>query len=141
MSICGYNTKSLKESIQLKLNEIPIKNYNETLTIMTSYYEVENESRRKEVEFAIKKNIENENINKVIIFTENLKKQYDFLKHEKVKEIKIQTRFSFKIAMNYIKKEHNSKTVYTVCNSDCYFDESINLLRKIKFSHGKTIFF
>jgi len=134
----------MSEMIKLSDDDIPVKNNHSKITLITSFFEVNDEKRRLEIKEAIQNNIDNIQINRVIIFAEthNVKQEElfgDFLLSDKVIIIETTNRLTFKMAVDYAFQETDKETIYLLSNSDCYFDSTVNLLRKIDFKNGNRV--
>lgn len=100
------------------------------INLFINYYQVANKERQDELEYCIKKNIDNPLINKVYIF---LDKRIDFYttNPEKVHLINI-PRPTYSIILSYINSKNELKDSYNIIsNTDLYFDHTISLLREI----------
>lgn len=141
----SYRSQNLmSEMIKLSDADIPASNNYSKITLITSFYEVKDDERRLELIEAIQNNIDNEHITKVVIYveTKNVKideLMKDFSLSDKVHMIETTDRLTFAMGIEYASQEADKETVYLLSNSDCYFDSTINLLRKIDFKNGNRV--
>ena len=143
-----YQTElQMKEKVELKTEDIPTKNKNENITLITGYYAVEDE-RFHEIQEAIQNNINNPHISEVVLFIqpfvngdtrteEELLNDFDC--KNKVTLVKATDRMSYKLALNYVKEHKKKDTIYILTNNDCYFDKNDELIKKIDFKKGKRV--
>lgn len=82
------------------------------IRLFYNYYEDKNPVRKKEIDFCLKKNLENTLINTVIIESPN-KPTYEFF-------------------FQQINKVTGPDDINIICNSDIFFDETISLAENIK---------
>jgi hypothetical protein len=95
--------------------------------ILLNYYRDNNEERRREYLFCIKKNLDLNFIDRLIIFIENDDCKNDlnlFNASKKISFIKINKRFEFKDAINYSKKILKN-SVIIIINLDIYLEDSL----------------
>lgn len=144
---CGKNymiETALSQSVKLQNNEIPVHNKTNQIILMIDFYEIDNIDRRNEIISSIQNNINNEFINEVVIFTEvsedkSLKLLSCFKLNSKIKIIPNRKRTTFRSALQYAESTQDDDTIFVLSNNDCYFDETINLLRKIDFKNGNRV--
>jgi hypothetical protein len=108
--------------------------------ILLNYYRDYNEERRREYLFCVKKNLDLNFIDRLIIFIENDDYKNDlnlFNASKKISFIKINKRFEFKDAINYSKKILKN-SVIIIINLDIYLDDSLEWknIDKIFFIKG-----
>lgn len=135
-------------------SKIPKRNNKEKIILLTSIYNEKDFSRFNELKTSLHKNIKNEFIDRIVLFIDNrgefLNKKGDpskelisFLEKLQIpkdfrKKIDIsvnKNRFNYQQAINYTKKFGEDDAVYLLSNSDCYFDETINLIKKIDYKN------
>lgn len=127
---------------------VPIKNFtsSEHYTLCTVLYSMDtNSDRYAEISYAVKRNINNKYIDRVIIFFEtnfnntvsvaDVKKLYPVLNNKKVyiRVVPVHKRkgVSINMMMDYINHEHYGKKII-ITNSDIYFDHTIDTIKKSK---------
>ena len=144
---CGKNymiETALSQSIKLQDEEIPMLNKTNQITLLLDFYEVDNSARKHEIVSSIQNNINNKFIDNVVIFTEvsvdKISKLMSCFKlNSKVSIIPNCNRITFRSALEYADETKNDDSVFVLLNNDCYFDETINLLRKIDFKNGNRV--
>jgi hypothetical protein len=112
------------------------------LILLTQYYISGNEIRDKEITECIKKNIENKYIDTVCLFVtedniESCKKLFG--ESNKIKCIQIQNRLTYKTVFEYVYETQPKDAGFLLCNTDCYFDDTVRTLKHLKAS-GDIIF-
>lgn len=96
-----------------------------------------NKNRQVEIEFCLKKNVDNENIDEIILLNERIYTDKELgVKSSKIKQINVGKRLTYKDIFDIVEKE--SLTGYIVfSNSDIYFDKSITNLHISKLDQEK----
>lgn len=92
--------------------------------------------RQKEIDYCLKKNIENKCIDKIIFLNEE-SYQLDILNHEKVQCINIGKRLSYQEAIRYI-KSLDSNDKFILANNDIFFDNTLEIAENQNL-HNKII--
>jgi len=121
---------------------------NQNVVFMTQYNKTESLDRNREIIDSINLNIDNPLIDEVLLFTENLAES-DIAPlinlNTKVKVIEYNHRMSYSSFFNYIYSSpnlyKNHSNIYLLSNSDCYFDDSIKVLKYINFEGGPSPLF
>ena len=133
-------SSSVKSSFPVDLNNYDIHPNNEKIILITQYHECENEERDLEIVDSINRNIDNQYIDKVLLFTENLSE--NDIKNkinltEKVEVLESKRRIAFHLLFNYLFSEPayhgDNSNIFLLTNSDCYFDESLSTLKYVNF--------
>lgn len=112
------------------------------LILLTQYYVSGNEIRDKELTESIEANAANKHIDVVYLFvTANDVEQCKehFSESDKIKYVEIDSRLTYKTAFEYIYETQPKDAGYILCNTDCYFDDTVLTLKHIK-AGGDTIF-
>lgn len=102
--------------------------------ILTSdYYISENSERQSEYDYCINKNLENQNISKIIYFTniENPKHQ-----HEKIEFVFNKKRPTYKSFFEFFNLNYPNEIII-ISNLDIFFDNTLDLLNQMDLS--KTV--
>ena len=129
------------------LEKIPERS--DKIILLIDYYNVQDEERRKEIIFAIQKNIDCGHFHKIYIFLEkndqrsNEELANDFYVQINVQFIRDCRRSTYRSFLDFIKNEtpeEESDAVFILSNNDCYFDDSVNLFKHLPFNWGKTIY-
>lgn len=111
------------------------KRCTDNLVLLTQYYVTSNESRDEEILCSIKNNIENDSIDKICIFTsedvDTCEKLFD---NEKVEIVPIPDRLTYKNVFEYVYETQDNNSGFLLCNSDCYFDDTVKTLKHLKCS-------
>lgn len=91
-----------------------------------NYYKSENIDRQKELDFCLQKNINNNLINKIYIFSskkvENVSNKCQIINFE---------RPTFLDLFKFINTVTNNDDINIIINSDIYLDETLNLIKNI----------
>ena len=106
------------------------------ITLIINYFTHKNNARSEEFLFCLKKNIENESINKIIVFIDDLEK-YQFISdmNDKCQLVKEKERMTYYDFFKY--SNDNLKDIVVVSNLDIYFDNSLEECKKMDLS--KTV--
>tara|TARA_B100000212_G_scaffold341984_1_gene326988 strand:- start:16507 stop:17682 length:1176 start_codon:yes stop_codon:yes gene_type:complete len=148
------NASTFKKSMQKKvpLDENLIKDHNiknNKIILLLDYYNVKNEERKKEIIFAIQKNIDCGQFYKIYIFLEKNEERSsedlanDFFVQSNVQFIRDCNRSTYRSFLDFIKNktlQDEKDAVFILTNNDCYFDESVSLFKYVNFNWGKTVF-
>jgi hypothetical protein len=93
---------------------------------------------------AIYKNINNEFIKNIVIYTDgntSLKKIPEEIKsHDKTDIIPFDGKASFYDFINYFKNNFKKTDVCLISNCDCFYDPSIKILKYLNFNDGNNLF-
>lgn len=148
------DSSTFKKSMNKKipLDENLIKKHNikqDKIILLIDYYNVKNEERKKEIIFAIQKNIDCGHFYKIYIFLEENDDRSsedlanDFFVQPNVQFIRDCKRSTYRSFLDFIKNKtlkDEKNAVFILSNNDCYFDESVNLFKYLSFNWGKTVF-
>lgn len=141
----NYMTESaMSQSVKLDKKDIPTENKSDKIILMFDYYEIENKERRTEITTAIQNNINNDLFDELIMFVECSEEESKKLTScfeltDKVKVIPNSKRTTYRSAIEYAKKINDEDAIFLLTNNDCYFDETVELLKKIDFDNGKRV--
>ena len=131
--------KYIIDSDELKLNTFETK---DDINLIYQYFIHDNIERRKELEFCLKQNLENKNINKIYLLNEKIysAKELGLTNHNnKIKQINIKNRLTFKKVFEFIKNEKiNGYCV--IANGDIIYDETLTNLFKTNIANEKGVF-
>lgn len=129
-----------------KVNFEKIQNKHQKIKVILQYYDEPNFSRKLEILQSINNNIQNNFIDECVIFIEcnELSKPFGKLKRDLIQDkknnfIETDKRLTYQDAIDYAKKEAEKNVVYLVINNDCYFDESIQQIKKVDFKSGNRL--
>lgn len=106
---------------------------NREIFLVQQYFTSVNEYRQREIDFCLQKNLDCNNINKIILLNE---KKYDFSKfndpHRKLVSVDDhEKRMTFYDVFNYCNNNLSNNTVVIVCNSDIFYvDRSLAIIKK-----------
>ena len=110
---------------------------NDSIVLIQQFFIHPNKDRQNEIEYCIKKNIENPHINEIILLNEEIYKTA-ILNHKKIKQVNLQRRLKFSDILRYIKYElNNSNVIFS--NSDMFFDDTLSQIKYADFSTNKSI--
>ena len=116
-----------------------ISEYNpEPIHLFQQFFIHNDADRQKEIELCLKKNVENNFIDKIYLLNERIYKEDELkVSSKKIIQKKIKTRLTYKKLFNYIhKKNINGYIVFS--NSDIFLDDTINKIRKTEFHKKKN---
>tara|TARA_A100001037_G_scaffold106674_1_gene96930 strand:+ start:4750 stop:6858 length:2109 start_codon:yes stop_codon:yes gene_type:complete len=128
--------------------ELLLANDNSKITLMLQYYDEPNIERRNELLRAIDRNICNKIIDDIVIFLEisdktrsfeELKADIDVHGNNFIAFVPLHMRLTYTRAIEYAEKHGDGDTVFLVCNNDCYFNNTVELLKKIDFRQGRRL--
>jgi hypothetical protein len=143
--------ESLIEIKKINHQEVPTRDSKKEITLITSIYAEKNKERFNELKKSILSNVKNELIDKIVIFVDQPSKRYNsvisdstisllkklgipsFLK-KKVDIIVSPVRLNYEAGLKYVRGHGNDDSVYLLCNSDCYFDKTVGILKKINYT-------
>ena len=97
--------------------------------LYTTFYNEKNLNRRSEIEKSIRINFNLSVISKLIVFNEG-----DSIAHlapNKIQELFINKRPTYKDFINYINTNSNQDDIHIIANTDIYFDKNIEVLKHI----------
>ena len=111
---------------------------NQPIHLFQQFFIHKDPERQKEIEFCLKKNVENKLIDKIYLLNERIYKEDELtISSNKIIQKKIKTRLSYKKLFNYIhKKNINGYIVFS--NSDIFLDDTIDNIRKTDFHKSKN---
>jgi len=105
------------------------------ITLITCYYDVGNAFRQNEIDFCIRKNIDNKLIEKIVMFIYQPNVSLpSTLNSDKIETVVIKDRFKFSDAFNYANSNLVGDIV-VVSNTDIFFDGTLCLLHRVKFDN------
>jgi len=136
--------RALDQVVECKNSELPTHQNNDEIVLIVSYYEIADATRKSEIDEALQANINNEHINRMILFVEeNTRTSNEITAHfnfkNKVTIIPTKDRLTYKQAIDFAKNEKKYKTVYILANTDCYYDNSIVKLLHVNFKDGNRV--
>ena len=136
------------EGVPLPKSWNKLRNHHDKVVLMFQYYDESVKERRKELLQAIHENIGNPLIDEVWIYleeqegrrsSEKLRKDIDPGSRGHVKFVPIGQRLTYRLAIADARKIGEGNTVFLLCNNDCYFDKTVDLLRKVNFKNGNRL--
>ncbi|MDC1022744.1 hypothetical protein OAR09_00410 [bacterium] len=145
-SISKLVKHGVNSAIHTDLSNFDIPNCNKNIILITQYHKSLNKDRDLEIIESINNNIKNPLINEIFLFTENVSEENIkkiFVDFNKIKVIPKEPRLNYKMVFNFIKNNYynNNNNIYLLCNSDCYFDESLKTLKYINFQERPSPLF
>jgi len=117
-SNCKTNTKRTLYNLNI-YSGLPVL---PQLYFITQYYVPTQNKRAKEINMALKKNIENQYIDKIILFNEE---EYVLPKTNKIQQIVIKKRLYYDDVLRYIYNSVPDNVIVVFANSDIYLDNTI----------------
>jgi hypothetical protein len=148
-SVIAVNAKVIPvEGVPLPKSWNKLRNRHDKVVLMFQYYDEPVKERRKELLQAIHENIGNPLIDEVRIYLERqegrrspkkLRKDIDSGSRGHVKFVPLGQRLTYRMAIADARKIGDGNTVFLLCNNDCYFDKTVDLLRKVNFKNGNRL--
>jgi hypothetical protein len=120
----------------------------EKIVLIFQYYDESVMERREELLTSLHNNLNNMHIDEVVIYLEvregkrsasELKGDVEIPDNVEVNFLPIDRRLTYEMAIEYGRKHDDGNTIFLVCNNDCYFDETVDLLRKVNFKDGNRL--
>jgi hypothetical protein len=110
-----------------------INNFYKKIIIIQQYFFSNNKERQEEINNVLKLNIENKFIDEIYLLNEEI---YDLeiLKNQKIKQIKIGKRITYKLAFEFGNLFPNNY-IKIFCNNDIFFDEEIHILKTFNLNN------
>ncbi len=105
----------------------------QSTSLYITYYNEPDINRKKELETAIKENINN-HFSKVYIFNES--GDLSFISSNKVSELPVLHRPVYQDFFNLILSHTDENEIHIIANSDIFFDDNIEILKFINFSNS-----
>ena len=133
-----FNNRYLIENKFGNIIELAFTN-NDKFNLLIPWYNIIDELRYKEIHFCLEKNLENQNIKKIILFYESDElSKIDFKKYNnpKIEIIPIITSYKRDITFNRMVSYANNCKLNQLCiisNNDIYFDDSLQEVYKLNF--------
>lgn len=108
------------------------------MILIINYYNCLNLERKKEYEFCLKKNLENEYIKKIILITDFIY-NLDFIVFNKEKLIQINllpeaNKLTYKEALDFA-NNYCKDNICILSNSDIYFDKSLSIINNVSLKN------
>lgn len=104
------------------------------LVLLTEYYKTNNEVRNKEIQESLKRNIDNLNIDKIIVFTSD---KGDIPTNLTSSDIEIvhtnTTRLKYTDIYNWCMQQQ-SDNIYLLANVDCHFENDVKLIKHLEYT-------
>lgn len=99
------------------------------LNLYIQYFTHKNEQRKKEIDYCLKKNIQNKNLDKIYIVLENEFDKKDWMNSDKTIFINYNKRSTFKNLIEISNTYTTDDDINIITNSDIFFDDSLSLLK------------
>ena len=115
------------------------------IKLIIQYYDEDSLERRIEIIKSIQNNIDSNHFSEIVMFIETRKNRSyeelcsDFKNTNKVRFIETESRITFEMAFDISKKDNDTESVYLLTNNDCYFDDTVNLLKKVNYENGSVL--
>ena len=111
----------------------------EKIYLIYQYFIPKDEARKKELQTCLKFNADNPHIDTIYLLNEKIYSKGELgIENDKIKQINITTRLKFKDVFKFVNTEQ-LKGYIVMCNSDIFFDNTINSLRKSTLSQNKQV--
>ena len=122
------------------------ENNNEPIHLFMQYFIPDNKQRKNELKQCMYYNAKNKHITKIHLLNEKLYTKEELGVHKcgkddymKIVQKNIEKRLSFKILLDYIKKE-KIKGYIVISNTDIFFDQTVNNIRKTSLHKTKGVY-
>jgi hypothetical protein len=116
----------------LKLEILETHNGPEPLVLIQQLYKSPNKTRDKELQKCLRKNLENEFVDEILLFTEG--KDIQVPVDKKIKQVPIKTRLSYANCIDAIKRVIGAGKLVVFANADIYLDNSWDALWSINMT-------
>ena len=129
--------KIIENSSSLSVNH---ENQDDPIILFTQFFIPDNDSRLKEIQYCLRKNNENRNIEKIYLLNEKHYSSHELGgEYEKTQQIVINKRLYFSDFFSYVRKSQVNGYIVLV-NGDIFLEESsLTLLKKSDLSYEKKI--
>ena len=97
------------------------------INLYTTYFTSKNPKRQEELDYCLKKNLDNDLINKIYLWCSEL--PVYARDNPKIQHIEYKKVPTFQTFIDYA-NQHSQEQVVVMCNSDIYFDDSLSKLKK-----------
>jgi len=108
--------------------------YNDKFILVTTYYKSHDKQRQKELDKTLYLNVNNKNISKIYLLNDKIYELNENVKYsKKIEQIIINNNPKYKLKFNDAIQFINSKPsnhLYILANSDIYFDDSLQKIKK-----------
>lgn len=101
------------------------------IVLITEYFIHQNNTRNNEIQYSIKKNINNKYIDKIYLLNENNNNEH---KNDKILNIQTNKRSTFKDTFEFANKLPN-ETIVIISNNDISFDDTLKKLKNINLNN------
>lgn len=101
-------------------------------TLMTIYYVDDSPARQREIDDCLINNLQNNEIDEIIIFTEKVMKYSPLVR--KITQVETKDRLTYQQAFKYA-NQHLIGDICILSNSDIVFDNSLSLLRGVDWTN------
>lgn len=110
---------------------------NDDIILITQFFVPNDEKRYKEIKKTLEKNCSNKKIQKIYLLNEKIYEKNELgTNSNKIEQINIETRLTFEKVFNFI-EDHKLNGIILFCNSDIFFDNSLEKLIKVNLSENK----
>jgi len=89
------------------------------------YFKNNDKARANELDYCTKKNINNQNFDKIYVLLEKDEDDFEWLHNERTEVININKRVSYRDVFELSNSNHYKGDIHTLCNLDIFFDQSI----------------
>jgi hypothetical protein len=96
------------------------------------YFSHKDASRKKELDFCTKHNINNKNFDKVYVLLEKEEDDFGWLHNERTEVININKRANYKTFVDFANERSEKGDIHILTNLDIFFDDSVKLLDQMK---------
>jgi hypothetical protein len=125
----------------IKFNSETVNDKFTKINLITQYYLERNLNRRSEILESIHANLKNPFVDKLTLFIESnatnicteLISHIDTEFAHKCEFIQTRHRLTYKTALDYARDIADESYVFILLNNDCYFDDSVQLVKKVNF--------
>ena len=117
----------------LKLEILETHGDPEPLVLIQQFYKSPNKSRNKELQKCLRKNIDNELVDEILLFTEG--NNLDIPVDKKIKQVPMKTRLSYANCIDAIQRVIGAGKLVVFANADIYLDDSWEALWSINMTN------
>lgn len=130
------NIKTKDEFSSVLIDDLGYEFSDSKINLFIEYYEEKNTDRMAEYIECLKRNIENDYIDKIFLITEDSSVNAN---NKKIKIIKVNYRLTYENAFNIINDYSDKDDINVLSNSDIYFNYTLQELRFNKFTRNDVL--
>lgn len=137
------NVKEIRENTITTISREIDTSYknDENIYLIYQYFVPDSEKRKKEINYCLNKNYNNKNFKKIFLLNEKIysKKETGLnIDENRLQQINIKKRLKFNDIFEFVSRNKLNGFI-VICNSDIFFDNSIQVLNKTNFNNEKSL--